>query len=43
MFNKLVEHCVKITRIMKLPYGNGIIVSTEGSGIKEINKLAIFL
>jgi dynein heavy chain len=43
MFNKLVEHCIKITRIMKHPYGNGIIISTEGSGIPHINKLAVYL
>ena len=43
MFNRLVEHCIKICRIMKLPYGNGILIGNAGLGLSEITKLAVFL
>ena len=43
MFNKLVENCLKICRIMKLPYGNGILIGNAGLRLLEIIKLAVFL
>lgn len=38
-----MEYCIKITRIIKLPYGNGILVANAGLGLTEINKLSVFL
>jgi dynein heavy chain len=38
-----VEYCIKITRIIKLPYGNGIFVANAGLGLSEISKLSVFL
>jgi len=43
MFNKLVEYCIKIARIIKLPYGNGILIANAGLGLSEIDRLAVFL
>ena len=43
MFDFLVEYLIKISRIIKTPYGHGILIAMEGSGLSELVRLAIFI